>query len=161
MLFLFGLNSALNKPSLLDNNGQCFGPKLGYEVPSSILSLVGIYSPFVGILLKGLLVLLILHPITAGLSFLSFTSSLFLGSHTFSIISLVITIATALLSTVMFATDLAIVIVAKNKVDSLPGLSFELNYGNAIWMMLAGMVLTWLAVILLSARACYCCGVRR
>jgi hypothetical protein len=154
-------SSALNRPSLLTNNGQCFGPKLGYEVPASLLSLIGIYSPLVTIVLKGLLILLILHPIIAGLSLLSFVFSLFLGSHPFSIFALVVTIISALLSSLVFATDLALVVVARSKVSQLQGLNFRVGFGNGIWMMLVGVSLTWLAVILLSARACYCCGVRR
>ena len=29
-----------------------------------------------------------------------------------------------------------------------------------VWLVLVGMVLTWASVVLLSARVCFCCGVR-
>lgn len=87
---------------------------------------------------------------------------MFLASHSFTIASLVFAIITALLSTIVFAIDLAVVIVVKNQLPNL-GSSIKLaaDFGNGVWMVLTAVILTWAAVILLSARACYCCGIRR
>lgn len=147
-----------------NNPGKCFGPKLGYTIPADIIdqaSRAGISSSVVGILLHGLVVLLVLHPVAAGLSFLTFINSLFLGSHAVSIVALILSVITALVSTIVFAIDLALVLVAKSKVKSISVGNFEVNWGNAVWMVLAATILTWIAAILLSARACYCCGIRR
>jgi hypothetical protein len=161
------LNLCLSTTSVFDgpnNAGECFGPKLGYTVPPDIIdqaSRAGISSSVVDLLLHGLVVLLVLHPVAAGLSFLTFINSLFLGSHAVSIVALILSIITALVSTIVFAIDLALVLVAKSKVKSISVGNFEVNWGNAVWMVLAATILTWIAVILLSARACYCCGIRR
>ncbi|KAJ7147467.1 actin cortical patch SUR7/pH-response regulator pali [Mycena crocata] len=154
-------SSALNQPTFFTNTGKCFGPMLGYEVPNEIISLTGISSELVQAVLKGLLVILILHPIAAGLSFLTLISSLFLASHGLSILALVLSLITALVTSVVFAVDLALVIVAKSRVKQINTLQFAIQWGNAPWMGLTAAILTWLAVITLSARACYCFGVRK
>jgi hypothetical protein len=106
-------------------------------------------------------VVLVLHPIAAGLVFLAAFASLFLGSHAFSIFVLVLTIIAAILATVVLGVDLALVLTAKNQLADLNRFDVEIVFGNGIWMMVVAVALVWLAVILLSARACYCCGVRR
>lgn len=134
---------------------------LGYTVPAEIIGLVGVSTTLVDAVSQGLLVILVLHPVAAGLSLATLASSLFLASHKLSILSLVLAIITALVSSVIFAIDLAIVIVAKQQVTELENLQFAVQWGNVPWMGLVAVILTWLAVIALSARACYCFGVRR
>lgn len=110
----------------------------------------------------GLLLLLSLHLVAAGLSTTVFVLSLFLHSHVVAIIALIIAIVAAIVGSVVFAADLALVIVVKDNIDSLvSGVDFGVQFGNAVWMILTAMVMTWVAVVVLSARACYCCGVRR
>jgi len=150
--------SALDGPG---NFGECIGPQLGYTVPSNLIALTGLNPSLVQIVLKTLVVLLVLHPVAAGLSFITFTLSLFLGHHAVSIVALLFAVITSLVSTIVFAIDLAMVLVAKNNVQSITVGHFAVNWGNAIWMVLAATILTWTAVFLLSARACYCCGIRR
>jgi len=142
--------------------GQCYGPKLGYTVPADVVSLLKLPSAVVDILLAVVAAVLVLHPIAAGLSFLAFLNSLFLGSHGVSIFALIWSIATALISTIVFVVDLVIVVIAKSKVKGIRGTigqNITVDWGNAVWMMLVGVIFTWTAVFLLSARACYCCGV--
>jgi hypothetical protein len=142
----------------------CFGPKLGYTIPPDVISLAslaGISPNVVNILLHSLVLLLVLHPVAAILSFITFFNSLFLGSHTVSIIALVFSVITALMSTIVFAVDLALVVVARNNVKSITVGHFSVDFGNAVWMVLAATIMTWIGVILLSARACYCCGFKR
>jgi hypothetical protein len=158
---IWNQHSVLNQPTLLTNDGECFGPKLGYDIPTSITDLVGVSPSLVQAILKGLLVILILHPINAVLSLLSLISSLFLASPGLAILALILTIITALVSSVVLAVDLTLVIVAKNKVPELTNNGFVVEWGNAVWMVLVAVIFTWLATILLSARVCYCCGVRR
>ena len=144
-----------------DQFDECFGPKIGYTIPSNLINLTGLSSSVVQIVLQGLFVVLVLHPISAGLSFLTFVNSLFLGSHAVSIAALFFAIVTALLTTVIFVIDLVIVVVAKSKVGDITVAHLAVDFGNAIWMVLVAVIVTWTAVVLLSARACYCCGVRR
>jgi len=141
--------------------GECFGPQLGYTIPSNLIALIGLNPSIVQILLRSLVILLVLHPVAAGLSFITFLNSLFLGSHAVAIVALLFAVITSLVSTAVFAVDLALVLVAKSNVKDIAVGRFEVVWGNAIWMVLAATILTWTAVVLLSARACYCCGIRR
>lgn len=144
-----------------DQFDECFGPQIGYTIPSNLISLTGLDPSIIQIVLQGLFVILVLHPISAGLSFITFLNSLFLGSHAVSISALFFAIVTALVSTVVFAIDLVIVVVAKSRIGEITVAHLAVDFGNAIWLMLVGVIMTWTAVALLSARACYCCGVRR
>ncbi|KAJ3575272.1 hypothetical protein NP233_g1199 [Leucocoprinus birnbaumii] len=153
--------SNLNLPSVLNNNGFCLGPRLGYEVPSAVQSLIGVSNDVVNAVEVSLRVVLVLHPVAAGLAFVAFITSLFLASHAVSILTLFISIVAALLVTIVFGIDLALVLVARNQVKNLEDLNFEVDFGNGVWMVLAALILIWVSVILLSARACYCCGVVR
>jgi hypothetical protein len=149
--------SALDAPQ---DAGYCIGPELGYNIPPdaiAVASKAGISSSVVGILLHALVVLLVLHPIAAGLSLITFVNSLFLGHHTVSIVALIWSVITALVSTIVFAVDLALVIVARNNVKVIKVANFEVTWGNGVWMVLTATIFTWVGVILLSARACYCC----
>ncbi|THV06220.1 hypothetical protein K435DRAFT_816053 [Dendrothele bispora CBS 962.96] len=155
--------SALDQPTLLTNDGLCFGPQLGYDfdIPDDLLSRVGISQSLIQAVLRGLLVVLILHIVAAATSLVGLFFSLFLASHAFTIISLIITIITAVLSTVVFAVDLVIAITARSKIPDLTNDGFGVGIGNAVWMVLGAVIASWIAVILLSARACYCCAYRR
>jgi len=154
----FCASSVFDGPDQFD---ECIGPQIGYTIPSNLISLTGLDPSIVQIVLQGLFVILVLHPISAGLSFITFLNSLFLGSHAVSISALFFAIVTALVSTVVFVIDLVIVVVAKSRIGEITVAHLAVDFGNAIWLMLVGVILTWTAVVLLSARACYCCGVRR
>jgi hypothetical protein len=155
--------SQLSTPSVLHNNGLCYGPRLGYAniIPTSLLTEIGLTQAILNDVLEGLLVVLILHIVAAGFSLLSLFTSLFLASHAMSILSLVLTVITAILSTVVLTVDAVIVAVAKDKIPALTDGGLAVDVGNAVWMVLGALIASWLGIVLLSAKACYCCGVRR
>lgn len=137
----------------------CYGPQLGYTVPISLLSLVGLSSALADVAQTTLLTLLVLHLICAGLSVINFILILFLHSHH---VALAVSIITAILATVVFAVDVALVLSVRDNIDSLfSGGDFVVSFGNGVWMILTAMVLTWMMVIVLSAQRYYFCGVRR
>lgn len=137
----------------------CYGPQLGYTIPISLLSLVGLSSALADVAQTTLLTILVLHLICAGLSVINFILILFLHSHHFA---LVVSIITAVLATVVFAIDVALVLGVRDNIDSLfSGGDFVVSFGNGVWMILAAMVLTWMVVIVLSAQQYYFCGLRR
>jgi len=140
----------------------CYGPQLGYTIPTSLLSAVGLSTDLANVAETGLLLILSLHLVAAALSTIIFVLSLFLHSHAVAIVTLVIAIVAAIIGSVVFAADVALVILVKDNIDSLfSGANFGVQFGNGVWMILTAVVLTWVAVVVLSARACYCCGVRR
>ncbi|KAJ4487222.1 hypothetical protein C8J55DRAFT_507306 [Lentinula edodes] len=155
--------SQLNPPSVLHDSGLCYGPRLGYQnvIPSIILSEIGLSQALLDAALKGLLAVLIIHIIAAGFSLAALFTSLFLASRSMTILSLVLTVITAILSSVVFAVDAVVAEVAKSKIPALTSGDLTVGVGNAVWMVLGALIASWLGVILLSARACFCCGVRR
>jgi hypothetical protein len=134
---------------------------LGYDIPSNITDFTGISPTVINAVETSLLAILVLHLVAAGLSFFGYMLSLFLVSHRAAIITLIIAIITAIVASVVFAIDLALVIIARNEINDSPAFRLQVDWGNAVWMVLVAVVTTWLAVITLSARACYCCGVKR
>ena len=154
-------------PSAFDgpnDSGFCIGPQLGYNIPQDVLNQVskaGANPDTVGMILHALIVLLVLHPVAAILAFITFINSLFLGRRAVAIFALIFSVLTTLVSTLTAAINLAVAIIAEDHVKNLTIGNFNVTWGNGIWMALVAAILTWIAAVLLSARACYCCGVRR
>ena len=92
-------------------------------------------ASLVDALLKGLEILLVLHPVAAGLSLLTLLPALFLGHHGVSICALIMALLTAIVSSITLAADIALVIVAKSKVKDLTVAKFRVNFGNGVWMV--------------------------
>ncbi|KNZ73948.1 hypothetical protein J132_09023, partial [Termitomyces sp. J132] len=126
----------LNPPTWFTNDGECFGPMLGYNLPQNISELAGVSPVIVAAVEESLLVILVLHLIAAGVSFFGFISSFFLGIHAVAILTLIIAIIAAIAGTVVFAIDLALVIVARDKiVNSIP-YNIEVLFGPASMLLL-------------------------
>ncbi|KAA1470406.1 hypothetical protein DENSPDRAFT_836190 [Dentipellis sp. KUC8613] len=159
------ITSPLNPPTAFTNNGDCLGPMLGYTLDPSILSfLTNNQQELVNIVEKGITVLLVLHPVAAGLSLLTLLPILLTCCiyHNLTwILSLVSCIVTAIVSSVVLAADLALVIIARDRLKGTEFANLGVDFGNGVWMVLAGVAVTWLCVILLSARVCRCCGYGR
>ncbi|KAI0653966.1 hypothetical protein C8Q70DRAFT_1031233 [Cubamyces menziesii] len=139
---------------------ECFGPMLGYTIPEQILELTG-YPALVQDVGKGVTVLLVLHLVAAGLAFVGVFTSLFLESHTMCIISLLSTIFTLIVGLVVFGVDLALILVGKDRIGPLTEFNYVANWGPALWMVLTGVVLSFVGMILMSIVVCECCGVGR
>jgi len=152
-------SSVLDLPTIFSNDGECTPLRLGYNVPEDILALTG-YPQVANIALEGLTFLLVLHPICAGLSGIGMFTSLFLSSQCMTVFSLVSTIFTAIIGTVALAADLSLEIVARDEASPLTGGAVSVGWGNGVWMVLVAVFCSWVSVILLSAVACSCCGVR-
>ena len=152
-------SSVLQQPDWFEN-GVCYGPRLGYDIPPEITNLVGVSPSLVNAIEKVLSVVLILHPVACGLSFIGFILAIFLGPHRIAIGTLIVSIVTGLSTALVFAIDLALVLVARKEITDVTAFHFRIDFGAGVWMMLVSLIATWTAVVLLSARACYCCGVK-
>ena len=140
---------------------SCYGPQLGYTIPTSLLSLVGLSSKLSDVAETTLLTLLVLHLVCAVLSAVNFIF-LFFRSRPVTIATLGIATIVAILSTIVFAVDVALVIRVKSNINSLfPGADFAVNFGHGVWMILAAMILTWIVVVVLWAQRRYSGSVRR
>ena len=157
----FCASSVLDLPTVFTNDGRCTAPRLGYNIPTDVLTLLGFPQQVAEALLEGLTVLLVLHPVAAGIALAALLPSFFLR-HTFAtVLALVIAVIGAIVGSVVLAADIALVIVADHKLrDELGGL-LTVSFGDAVWMIVAAVACSWLSVILLSAIACRCCGIRR
>ena len=102
----------------MDNNGLCFDPQLGYRVLEDIRTFIGLSDGIVNAVEVSLHVILVLHPVVAGLTLITFITSLFLASHAVSILTLFLTVVAGPFGTVVFGIDLTLVIVAKNEIKS-------------------------------------------
>jgi hypothetical protein len=140
---------------------QCFGPMLGYTIPPEIASLVGLSTSIINTLETSILVFLIIHIVSACFTLLAVVTSLFLASHAISIFSLVLTILSLILGVIVFALDVVLVVAARSEVPNLSSFNFGVGFGNGIWLVLVSLCCTFIGMIFLSARVCYCCGVRR
>jgi hypothetical protein len=97
---------------------------------------------------------------SAVLTLIALVPSIFVRVKWARIFSLVITIIGAILSTVVFGIDVAIVTAAKTGVEEYLGgnTNISILYGREIWMSLAAVILLWTAVVSHSVVSCYCCG---
>jgi hypothetical protein len=152
--------SVFNLPTPFSNKGECIGPTLGYNIPVEYIREVGLDVNIGNILLKGLQVLLVLHLVAAALSFLALLASLFIASQTAAVAGLALSVATGLVTNAVFIVDLALVIVARNKIKVITT-GLAVDWGNGVWMVFTAVVCTLVGVVLLSMRVCYCFGIRR
>jgi hypothetical protein len=141
--------------------GICTPPRLGYTIPTNYLDLIGLTPSLADAIMTSLLVILILHLIAAIFALLAFIVSLFLASQAAAILGLILSIITGLLSSLMLGIDVGLVLIVRSKVEAFTNGGFVVEWGNGIWMVLVAAILTWIGVVFLSARTCYCFGVRR
>jgi len=143
---------------------ECLGPQLGYTIDPQTIAVVTNEPDLAGLILKGLTILLVLHPIAAGLALLTLlpvTASCFVYHQFPWIVSLVLSVPTAIVSTVVLVADLALVMVAKHKLKERPAIHVSIDFGNGVWLALVSTIFTWIAMVLLAARLCHCCRFRR
>jgi len=160
----FGVWGFCASSALSDSPTECVGPQLGYTIDPQTIAVITNEPDLANIILKGLTILLVLHPIAAGLALLTLlpvTASCLVYHKLPWIISLVLSVPTAIVSTIVFAADLALIAVARNKIKDYKALNISIDYGNGVWMVLVSMVYTWIALVLLSARVCRCFGFGR
>jgi len=99
-------------------------------------------------------------PTSAVLTLIALVPSIFVHVKWARIFSLVITVIGAILSTIVFGIDVAIVNAAKTGVHKYLGENTNISilYGREIWMSLGAVLLLWAAVVSHSVVSCYCCG---
>jgi hypothetical protein len=95
------------------------GPRLGYSLsePIDIASFVGQPS-LTNAVAKALTVILVLHPVCAGIAFILFLLC-WIRRHAAGIVALIVAIVLAIVGSVTLAIDLALVLVARSRVPDL------------------------------------------
>ncbi|CAE6416382.1 unnamed protein product [Rhizoctonia solani] len=135
--------------------GYCSRSRLGYDIDSQLLQLLGL-DDLNDIVSRGLTFVLVLHPIACGLAFLALLFALMLlcrPARLASAMALVFSVLAAIVTTVAFAIDVALTTIARNKVRDATDGNFVVTYGAIPWMTLGAMVALWAATV--GA----CCGI--
>ena len=130
-------------------------------MPPSLAEAVGVPASVAAVVEKALVFVLVLHPIAAGLALLCIVPALCLAAHAVSVLVLILAIVLALVASVALAIAVVLVVVARGQLKKLATLHFDIAFGKGVWMILAAVIAAWLAVLTLSAQACYCFGQRR
>ncbi|KAL0061196.1 hypothetical protein AAF712_012016, partial [Marasmius tenuissimus] len=155
-------SSELDAPTAFTNDGLCYGPKLSYgslieqNIPADLLARSGLNSQIVNTVLSGLPGVLILHLITAGFSLVGLAAALYLASHELTILSLVVTVVTALLMTVVFGINVALVLATKSQIrkltDDAVAVVVAVGTGNGVWMVLGVMIAAAIQIYVLRKK---------
>ncbi|KAJ1309837.1 hypothetical protein OPQ81_006602 [Rhizoctonia solani] len=133
----------------------CSRTRLGYDVDSQLLQLLGLDN-LGDIFSRGLTFILVLHPIACGLAFLALVFALMLlfrPARLASAMALIFSVLAAIVATVAFAIDIAVISIAKNKVSNATDGNLKVTYGAVPWMTLGAMIALWAATV--GA----CCGI--
>lgn len=148
-----------------DTTAECSKPHLGYTFDQTLGNELGI-SGLENTISRALTAALVLHPIACGLTFLALLMSLFMAkrgqtgaSRAASFFTLGSGLLAALITTIVFFIDIALVASVRHKVKNDTDGDVSLNWGNAVWMILGAAIGIWAAVV--GACAGLCCGSRR
>lgn len=130
----------------------CTSRRLGYDYDDLVRAVAGqdALGDVSGTITKGLTYALILHPIAAAFSLVAFLLAVCPNIVTHILGSIVAFLAT-LITLVVFAIDLALFIVARNRINDNGG---DARLGNAVWLVLGALV----ALLIASFTIC-CAGI--
>jgi len=146
-------------------DSYCSKAKVGYDMNPILLQLLN-GNIVANILLKSLPYVLIMHPVACFLTLLTVIPSVlrfFIPQLPpfVRVATLLIALMQALVTTVVFAIDIVLVVVARQKVDSVIHGTLGVFWGDAVWMTGLAMACLWMGVLGLSAFTCGCCGLER
>ncbi|KAJ1030120.1 hypothetical protein NDA16_000820 [Ustilago loliicola] len=133
----------------------CSNPTLGYAFdPNQLLGIQVISGRYTGAVIKGLTYTLVLHPVALAFAVVSVLLGLIshcreLSTNCFGTF---VTGIGAFVTLVAFGLDLALFIIARQRINSINGARAEL--GMAIWMSLAAWILMFLAGCAFSCGVC-------
>ena len=97
----FCASSVLDLPTILTNDGECTAPRLGYDIPADVLSLIGFPPSIAQDLLEALKLLLVLHPIVAGFALVTLALAALVRWQAMTICALIAGVMTAILGSVV------------------------------------------------------------
>ncbi|PCH35592.1 hypothetical protein WOLCODRAFT_59049, partial [Wolfiporia cocos MD-104 SS10] len=112
----------------------------------AILDIIG-HQSLIDTVIEWLTVLFVLHPVCAILAFAVMFTSLFLESHGMCILSLVISVLTIILGCLVFAADIALVVVGRIRISALEAFSYTVGWGPAVWIILVAVICLWAGMV--------------
>jgi len=149
------LTFTVNEPAV------CSPRHLGFTVSPELQTLLSAVNEaqLVHTIQKALSVVLVLHPIACGITFLAFFFSLLavILQHTriWDLFATITGTLAAVLSTLVFIVDIVFVAIAKSRLHNESKGVATVNWGNAVWLTLVAAIFTWFACV------AACCGIIR
>jgi len=135
-------------------NASCSQPQVGYtfdDTVSEALDVTGLDD----LISRVTTAALVIHPISAALSFLAFLTTLFLLIRTrrkhgrpSRLISLVFVLLAAVLTTIVFLIDAIFVGKVRSRLADASEDTLTLSWGNAVWLTLVAALSLWFAMIM-------------
>jgi len=143
-----------------DTAAECSKAKLGYTFDQTIGSALHV-SGFENLISRTLTAVLVLNPVACGLTFLAFIISLALIRHGYSnsprvasLFTLVVGTLAGLITTIILLIDIGLVASVRSKVKKDTSGDLQLNWGNAVWMVLGAALAIWASLIGACASVC-------
>lgn len=139
--------------SYSDDDDFCTKSKIGYNPLSIMAAVEGTkFNDAQENTSKALTRVMVLHPVAAGLSFIAFLLALgsgFIGA----IFAAAVSTLAFIVSVVVVATDFTLFGIVRNKVNDMDN-NTKAEFGTGLWTLLAGMVLLFLATVIVLLTCC-------
>jgi len=136
-----------------DTAAECSKAKLGYTFDQTLGSALHI-SGLENLISRALTVALVLNPVACGLTFLALIVSLGMAkrgssgaSRAASLFLLAVGITAGLITSIIFFIDIGLVASVRSKVKNDTSGDLQLNWGNAVWMVLVAALAIWASLI--------------
>jgi len=133
-----------------DTAAECSKVKLGYTFDQTLGSALHI-SGLENLISRALTVALVLNPVACGLTFLALIVSLGIArrgaSRAASLSLLAVGILAGLITSIIFFIDIGLVASVRSKVKNDTSGDLQLNWGNAVWMVLVAALAIWASLI--------------
>lgn len=147
------------------SKGHCSKASLGYSFDNTISDALHV-SGLEDIISRTLSAALVLHLVACILTFIALVVSLSIlrrrNSGTPSRISSILTLGfaslAAIISSIVFLIDVTFIATVHNKVKKDTDNDLELNWGNAVWMVLGATIVLWISIV---GACCGICAIRR
>jgi len=141
-------------------SAECSRASLGLHVDPTLAQVLNIKS-FENSINKTLTSVLALHPVTCGLTFLALLTALYAAwrpSRRWSFITLLLAGIAALIGTIVFFIDIAVVALSEKHLKNATDNILDITWGNAVWMSLGAIIGLWAACVGSSFAICACGG---
>ncbi|KDQ60710.1 hypothetical protein JAAARDRAFT_31686 [Jaapia argillacea MUCL 33604] len=138
---------------------ECSKAHLGLTFDSTLASALHV-SNYQNLISRATTAVFVLHPIACGLAFLALLASLLMvlprrePSRGASILTLLLGILAAFVTTVIFLVDVIGIAIVRSKVHSATSGELTLSWGNAVWMVLGATIALWLSLLGACAGIC-------
>jgi len=144
-------------------DGRCSKAHLGYTIDSTVADVLNA-DELLDLISRTTTGVLVLHPLAAGLAFLTLLISIFILRHGSngtsrlpSFITLGVGSLTAFVTTLVFLIDVILVAIIRKRVRKATDGEVDLVWGSAVWMTLGAAVALWASI----TGACLGCSRRR